>query len=70
ETDVADTVILSYETSYKTRVAIFNFSSKSGVVSIEIADGIYKDCLTNKEVVVQDGKVQLDVRAIVFDIAK
>ena len=68
--DVADTVILSYETSYKTRVAIFNFSSKSGVVSIEIADGIYKDCLTNKEVVVQDGKVQLDVRAIVFDIAK
>ena len=68
--DVADTVILSYETSYKTRVAIFNFASKSGVVSIEIADGIYKDCLTNKEVVVQDGKVQLDVRAIVFDIAK
>ena len=45
---------------------IFNFASKSGVVSIEIADGIYKDCLTNKEVVVQDGKIQLDVRADVY----
>lgn len=68
--DVADTVILSYETSHETRVAIFNFASKSGEVSVDVADGVYMDCLTKREVRVTDGKVRLDVRAIVFDIVK
>ena len=68
--DVADTVILSYRTQEQTRVGIFNFASKSGYVSVNAQDGMYQDCLTKKEIVVENGKVQLDVRAIVFDIFK
>ena len=68
--DVADTVILSYRTREQTRVGIFNFASKSGYVSVNAQDGMYQDCLTKKEIVVENGKVQLDVRAIVFDIFK
>lgn len=68
--DVADTVVLSYETDQLKRIAIFNFSSKSGFVSIQVEDGAYIDCLTKQKVKVEDGKLRLEVRPIIFDTVK
>lgn len=68
--DVTDTAVLSYCTKEQIRIGIFNFGSKSGYVSVDVPDGMYQDCLTKKEIIVKDGKVKLDVRAIIFDIFK
>lgn len=68
--DVADTVVLSYETERLKRIAVFNFSSKSGFVSIQVEDGIYTDCLTKQKVNVENGKVKLELHPIIFDLMK
>ncbi len=68
--DVTDTAVLSYCTKEQIRIGIFNFGSKSGYVSVDVPDGMYQDCLTKIEIIVKDGKVKLDVRAIIFDIFK
>lgn len=68
--DIFDTVYLTYESCVKKRVAIFNFSLKSGELFVGITDGAYKNLLTNQFVLVKDGKVALANEPIVFDINK
>ena len=68
--DVLDSVCLSYESEQEKRMAIFNFSLKSGEISVEAADGEYKNLLTNKVILVKDGKVRLTAEPIVFDMKK
>lgn len=68
--DVLDSVCLSYESEKEKRMAIFNFSLKSGEISVEVADGEYKNLLTNKVILVKEGKVRLTAEPIVFDMNK
>ena len=68
--DIFDTVYLTYESCVKKRVAIFNFSLKSGELFVGVTDGAYKNLLTNQFVLVKDGKVALANEPIVFDINK
>ena len=67
---VSDTVYLSYESSVKQRLAIFNFSLKAGDLFIDVADGLYKNLLTQQDVIVKNKTVTLSNEPIIFDINK
>ena len=67
---VSDTVYLSYESSVKQRLAIFNFSLKVGDLFIDVADGLYKNLLTQQDVIVKNKTVTLSNEPIIFDINK
>lgn len=56
----------------KTRICVFNFGLRSGKImlnseNIKIKDGSYKNVLNNKEVVLKDGKINLEQEPIIFD---
>ena len=67
---VSDTVYLSYESSVKQRLAIFNFSLKAGDLFIDVADGLYKNLLTQQDVIVKNKTITLSNEPIIFDINK
>ena len=67
---VSDTVYLSYESSVKQRLAIFNFSLKVGDLFIDVADGLYKNLLTQQDVIVKNKTITLSNEPIIFDINK
>ncbi|WP_235069465.1 alpha-amylase family glycosyl hydrolase [Turicibacter sp. TJ11] len=67
---VGDTVYLSYESSVKQRLAIFNFSLKAGDLFMDVADGTYKNLLTQQDVIVKNKTVTLSNEPIIFDINK
>lgn len=68
--DVLDTVCLAYETHEEKRVAIFNFGLKSGEISVNVPDGEYKNLISDEFIVVQNGKIYLSEKPILFDLKK
>lgn len=68
--DIAESVILKYESQIKKRVAIFNFGLKTGEIRVDIPDGSYVNLLTDASIVVNNGEICLGVDPILIDVDK
>lgn len=66
--DELDALVGSYEKNGSKIVGIFSFRNKAGKVEVELADGVYSDLISGKEVCVQDGKVDVAVAPVIFEV--
>lgn len=65
-----DTAVCSYENNGCLSIGIFNFSDKAVNTSVSLADGVYENLITHKQVTVKDGSLSADSEAIVIEINK
>lgn len=69
-TDEDKAVILaSYKVENEKLVGIFNVGKEQGEISVNVADGEYTNLVDNTLIIVKQGKVVLENKVIIFEIA-
>ncbi|MBE5959526.1 MAG: alpha-amylase [Lachnospiraceae bacterium] len=68
--DELDIAIMTRENSDSIKIGIFSLKSKSGLVEVDLKDGIYKNLIDDKEIEVINGKVKTEGSPIVISTAK
>jgi glycosidase len=64
--DSLDIVIMTRENKSGKNIGVFSLKSKSGVVDVDIADGMYMNLIDETEVEVKDGKLISEGRPIII----
>jgi len=65
-----DILHFEYENKEEIRVGIFNVGSETGVINVNLPEGIYTHSLTKEQVEIRHGVLSLSNRPIIFSIPK
>ena len=64
-----DVILASYKMGNEKLIGIFNIGKQHGEVSINVADGEYTNLVDGTVILVNQGKIVLENKAIIFEIA-